>query len=62
MEEIYLRVFKRNISLGDTELLDNFVHVIGIDRLQLMLAEEFYETDMLKMFEHESLFKRIAIW
>ena len=62
MESCILAAFKHNMNLGPTGLLNKFVHVISTDRLQQLIAQEFLENDMLKMFDTESMFIRITIW
>jgi hypothetical protein len=62
MEWLLLAAFKHNMSLNDKGLLNKFIHIISVDRLQIMIAEEFLEKDMLKMVDTEFLFSRITQW
>lgn len=62
MEKLYLTAFRHNMSLNEKGLLDNFIHVISVDRLMLLIAEEFLEHDMIRMFDTMKLFKRITVW
>lgn len=57
-----MAAFKHNMNLNEKGLIRRFVHVVSVDRLQMLIAEEFIENDMLKMFDTESLFKRITMW
>ena len=62
METILLEAFKHNMCLNEKGLLDRFLHVISVDRLMLLIAEEFLENDLIRMFDSMRLFKRITIW
>lgn len=62
MENLLLEAFKHNMCLNEKGLLDRFVHVISVDRLMILIAEEFLETDLIRMFDSMRLFKRITIW
>lgn len=62
MESLLVAAFKHNLSLNDKGLLNKFIHIISVDRLQIMIAEEFLEKDMLKMVDSEFLFSRITQW
>jgi hypothetical protein len=62
MEKLLIAAFKHNMSLNQKGLLNKFIHIISVDRLQIMIAEEFLEKDMLKMFDMEELFERITGW
>lgn len=56
MERIYLRAFKHNMSLNEKGLLDRFVHVISVDRLMLLIANEFKEKDLIRMFDSINIY------
>ena len=50
------------MCLNEKGLLDRFIHVISVDRLTTMIADEFLENDMIRMFDSMKNFKRITIW
>lgn len=53
MERLILEAFTHNCRLNEYGLTDKFIHIISVDRLQIMIAEEFIEKDMLRMYESE---------
>ena len=63
MERIYLELFRYNIHMDNAKDRDDyFMHVININEIQLDLAKELLESDLLTMYEKLSLFRRIGIW
>ena len=63
MESLIFKVFKHNQALTEYGLLNKFVHLISIDRLQIALADEFIELDVLESFFNSvSIFRRITFW
>ena len=62
MENLIFKVFKHNQTLSEFGLLNKFVHLISIDRLQLALADEFIELDVLESFNTVSIFRRTTCW
>jgi hypothetical protein len=63
MERIYLELFRYNASMDSHGERDKyFMHVIDINEVQIELAKELLEHDLLNMYERYSDFRRIGIW
>lgn len=50
------------MQLRRENIRKDFLHFMTTDRLQKAIADEYIETDMLKTFDNESLFRRITFW
>ena len=48
--------------LDNDELQEKYIHTMTTDRLQMSIAREYIENDVLTMFTKESLFRRITFW
>ena len=62
MENLIYQSFRHNMRLNDFGLLNKFVHLISVDRLQLLIADEFIEHDVLRSFESLTIFRRVTFW
>lgn len=62
MERVYLNLFRYNVSLVGKAREAYFMHALPIETLQLELAQELVEKDLLTMFDTLSQFQRIVIW
>ena len=62
-EEIYLRMFKYNLLQESAEKLKtNFLHAMTTDFIHIAIAREYIETDLLRTFEHLSVYRSITYW
>ena len=62
MEEIYLQTFRINLLKDSKEIIDEFMHVLHEDTLCVQLAAELIESDLMKDWEMDCLYQRVAIW
>jgi hypothetical protein len=62
MEEIYLQTFRINLLKDRKQIIDEFMHVLHEDTLCVRLATELIESDLMKDWEMDCLYQRVAIW
>ena len=62
MEEIYLQTFRINMLKDSKKVADEFMHVLHEDSISVRLAAEIIENDLMKDWEMDCSYQRIAIW